>query len=97
MNPTTDVFEKRVAALEGGVAAVATSSGMAAQFLAVITICQKGDNIVSSSNLYGARPAAQRSCPAQLPSRGTGAQSTPAAAIRRHVQRVEGRAPSPRH
>ena len=37
-----------------GVAAVATSSGMAAQFLAVVTICQKGDNIVSSSNLYGA-------------------------------------------
>jgi O-acetylhomoserine/O-acetylserine sulfhydrylase len=53
MNPTTDVFEKRVAALEGGVAAVATSSGMAAQFLAVTTICQKGDNIVSSSNIYG--------------------------------------------
>ena len=67
MNPTTDVFEKRVAALEGGVAAVATSSGMAAQFLAVITICQKGDNIVSSSNLYGARPAAQPSCPAAAP------------------------------
>ena len=53
MNPTTDVFEKRIAALEGGTAAVATSSGMAAQFLAIVTICQKGDNIVSSSNLYG--------------------------------------------
>lgn len=53
MNPTTDVFEKRIAALEGGTAAVATSSGMAAQFLAIVTICQKGDNIISSSNLYG--------------------------------------------
>ncbi len=53
MNPTTDVFEKRVAALEGGVAAVATSSGQAAQFLAITTIAQQGDNIVASSNLYG--------------------------------------------
>lgn len=53
MNPTTDVFEKRIAALEGGVAAVATSSGQAAQFLAVATIAQAGDNIVSTSNLYG--------------------------------------------
>lgn len=53
MNPTTDVFEKRIAALEGGVAAVATSSGQAAQFLAVATIAQAGDNIVATSNLYG--------------------------------------------
>ena len=53
MNPTTDVFEKRVAALEGGVAAVATSSGQAAQFLALSTIAQAGDNIVSTSFLYG--------------------------------------------
>ena len=53
MNPTTDVFEKRVAALEGGVAAVATSSGQAAQFLAIATIAQAGDNIVSTSYLYG--------------------------------------------
>lgn len=53
MNPTTDVFEKRVAALEGGVAAVATSSGQAAQFLAINNIAQAGDNIVSSPNLYG--------------------------------------------
>ena len=53
MNPTTDVFEKRVAALEGGVAAVATSSGHAAQFLALHTILQPGNNIVSSSKLYG--------------------------------------------
>ena len=53
MNPTTDVFEQRIAALEGGVAAVATSSGQAAQFLAITTIAQAGDNIVSSSFLYG--------------------------------------------
>lgn len=53
MNPTNDVFEKRVAALEGGVAAVATSSGQAAQFLAITTIMQNGDNFVSTQNLYG--------------------------------------------
>ena len=53
MNPTTDVFEKRVAALEGGVAALATASGQAAQFLALTTIAESGDNIVSTSFLYG--------------------------------------------
>ena len=53
MNPTTDVFEKRIAALEGGVAALATSSGQAAEFLALTNIAQAGDNIVSSSLLYG--------------------------------------------
>jgi OAH/OAS sulfhydrylase len=53
MNPTTDVFEQRVAALEGGVAAVATSSGQAAQLLAITTIAQAGDEILSSSYLYG--------------------------------------------
>ncbi|MEN7343723.1 MAG: aminotransferase class I/II-fold pyridoxal phosphate-dependent enzyme, partial [Pseudomonadota bacterium] len=53
MNPTTDVFEQRIAALEGGVAAVATSSGQAAQFLAITTLAQAGDNIVSRSSLYG--------------------------------------------
>ena len=53
MNPTTDVFEQRMAALEGGVAALATSSGQAAQFLALQTIAKAGDNIVSSSYLYG--------------------------------------------
>jgi len=53
MNPTTDVFEKRIAALEGGVAALATSSGQAAQFLALQTLAKAGDNIVSSSYLYG--------------------------------------------
>jgi O-acetylhomoserine/O-acetylserine sulfhydrylase len=53
MNPTTDVFEKRIAALEGGVAALATSSGQAAQFIALTNILQQGDNIVSTSYLYG--------------------------------------------
>jgi O-acetylhomoserine/O-acetylserine sulfhydrylase len=53
MNPTTDVFEKRIAALEGGVAALATASGQAAQFLAISNIAQVGDNIVSTSYLYG--------------------------------------------
>ncbi len=53
MNPTTDVFEQRIAALEGGVAAVATSSGQAAQFLALTNILQAGDNFVTSSFLYG--------------------------------------------
>jgi len=52
-NPTTDVFEKRVAALEGGVAALATSSGLAAQFLALNNILQAGDNFVTSPFLYG--------------------------------------------
>lgn len=53
MNPTTAVFEERIAALEGGVAALATASGQAAQFLALSTIAQAGDNIVSTSLLYG--------------------------------------------
>src|SRR5450432_3547429 len=53
MNPTTDVFEQRIAALEGGVAAVATSSGQAAQFLALSNILESGDNFVSTSYLYG--------------------------------------------
>ena len=53
MNPTTDVFERRVAALEGGIAAVATASGQAAQFLALQTLAGAGDNIVSTSYLYG--------------------------------------------
>src|SRR5476651_823810 len=53
MNPTTDVFEKRVAALEGGVAALATASGQAAQFLALNNILQVGDNFVTSPFLYG--------------------------------------------
>jgi O-acetylhomoserine (thiol)-lyase len=53
MNPTVDVLEKRLAALEGGQAALATASGHAAQFLALTTIAQAGDNLVSTPNLYG--------------------------------------------
>ncbi|RXF72268.1 O-acetylhomoserine aminocarboxypropyltransferase/cysteine synthase family protein [Arcticibacter tournemirensis] len=53
MNPTTDVFEKRIAALEGGVAALAVSSGQAAQFIAINNILQAGDNFISTSFLYG--------------------------------------------
>jgi O-acetylhomoserine (thiol)-lyase len=53
MNPTNAVFEERIAALEGGVAALAVSSGQAAQFIAISTIAQRGDNIVSTSLLYG--------------------------------------------
>ncbi len=53
MNPTTDVFEQRIAALEGGVAAVATASGQSAQLLAFATLLQDGDHIVSTSYLYG--------------------------------------------
>lgn len=53
MNPTTDVFEKRIAALEGGVAAVAVGSGQAAQLIALTNILQAGDNFVSTSFLYG--------------------------------------------
>lgn len=52
-NPTVDVLETRLAALEGGLAAVATASGQAAQLLTLTTLCQAGDNIVSSSRLYG--------------------------------------------
>jgi O-acetylhomoserine (thiol)-lyase len=53
MNPTTDVFEQRIAALEGGVAALATSSGQAAQFLAISNILNAGDNFITTSFLYG--------------------------------------------
>src|ERR1700753_891926 len=53
MNPTVDVFEKRIAALEGGIAAVAASSGQSAQFMTIAALAHAGDNIVSTSNLYG--------------------------------------------
>jgi O-acetylhomoserine (thiol)-lyase len=53
MNPTTDVFEKRIAALDGGVGALATASGQAAITLALLNIAQAGDEIVSADNLYG--------------------------------------------
>ena len=53
MNPTTDVFEKRMAALEGGAAALALASGQAAETLAIITLASAGDEIVSTTSLYG--------------------------------------------
>ncbi len=53
MNPTTDVFEKRVAALEGGAAGLATASGQAAETLTIITLAGAGDEIVSTTSLYG--------------------------------------------
>ncbi len=53
MNPTQDVLEKRVAALEGGIAGLALASGMAATTYAIMTICEAGDNVVSASTLYG--------------------------------------------
>jgi O-acetylhomoserine (thiol)-lyase len=53
MNPTTAVFEERVAALEGGIGGLATSSGQAAQFLTITSLLSAGDNVVASSSLYG--------------------------------------------
>src|ERR1700743_630906 len=53
MNPTTDVFEKRIAALEGGVAAVGASSGQAAETLALTTLATAGEQIISTTSLYG--------------------------------------------
>lgn len=53
MNPTTDVFEKRIAALEGGAAALAAASGQAAETLAILTIASAGDEIISTTSLYG--------------------------------------------
>jgi O-acetylhomoserine/O-acetylserine sulfhydrylase len=52
-NPTVGVFEERIAALEGGVAALATASGQAAQFITISTLAHAGDNIIATSNLYG--------------------------------------------
>jgi O-acetylhomoserine (thiol)-lyase len=53
MNPTTDVFERRIAAIEGGTAALAVASGQAAITLALLTITRVGDEIVAANNLYG--------------------------------------------
>src|SRR3989339_2079419 len=53
MNPTTDVLEKRIAAIDGGIGALATASGQAAISLALLNIAQAGDEIVSADNLYG--------------------------------------------
>ena len=53
MNPTVDVLEKRIAALEGGVAALGVASGQSAQFIAIAALAHAGDNIIATSNLYG--------------------------------------------
>src|SRR5882724_5640373 len=53
MNPTTDVLEKRIAALEGGAAGLALASGQAAETLTILTLAQAGDEIVSTTSLYG--------------------------------------------
>lgn len=53
MNPTNDVFEQRLAALEGGIGALATASGQAAETLAIFTLCNAGDEVIASSALYG--------------------------------------------
>ncbi|MBU2056051.1 MAG: PLP-dependent transferase, partial [Proteobacteria bacterium] len=53
MNPTTDVFERRIAALEGGTGALAVASGQAAETFAILNITRLGDEIVSADNLYG--------------------------------------------
>ena len=53
MNPTVDVLEKRVAALEGGLAALTVGSGQAASTFAIMNVCQSGDNFISSTDLYG--------------------------------------------
>ena len=52
-NPTTAAFEERIASLEGGLGGLATASGQAAQLIAVLTLCQEGDEIVAARNLYG--------------------------------------------
>ena len=52
-NPTTAAFEERMASLEGGIGALATASGQAAQLIAILTLCQKGDEVVASQSLYG--------------------------------------------
>ena len=53
MNPTNDVLEKRIAALEGGLACLTVSSGQTASTFAILNVAQSGDNIVSSTDLYG--------------------------------------------
>lgn len=52
-NPTTAAFEERIASLEGGLGGLATASGQAAQLISILTLCQKGDEIVASKSLYG--------------------------------------------
>lgn len=53
MNPTTDAFEQRIATLEGGIGALATASGQSAETMAILSLCQAGDEIIASSALYG--------------------------------------------
>ncbi|MFZ2339124.1 MAG: O-acetylhomoserine aminocarboxypropyltransferase/cysteine synthase [Bacteroidales bacterium] len=73
-NPTTEVFEKRVAALEGGVASLAVSSGHAAQFITLTTLMRAGDNFISSPFLYG---GTYNQFKVTLPGFGIGARFTP--------------------
>ena len=65
INPTNDVFEKRIAAIEGGVAALAVASGQAAISLALLSITQLGDEIVSANNLYGGTPTSFSTTPSR--------------------------------
>ena len=88
MNPTSDVFEKRMAALEGGVAALATASGQAAQFLTLTNIAQAGDNIVSTSLLYG---GTYNQFKVSLPRLGIGVKFVPGDALDDYRKAIDGR------
>ena len=88
MNPTSDVFEKRIAALEGGVAGLATSSGQAAQFLTLTNIAQAGDNIVSTSLLYG---GTYNQFKVSLPRLGIGVKFVPGDALDDYRKAIDGR------
>ncbi|HTT70183.1 MAG TPA: O-acetylhomoserine aminocarboxypropyltransferase/cysteine synthase [Anaeromyxobacteraceae bacterium] len=87
MNPTSDVFEKRMAALEGGVAALATASGQAAQFLTLTNIAQAGDNIVSTSLLYG---GTYNQFKVSLPRLGIGVKFVPGDALDDYRKAIDG-------
>jgi O-acetylhomoserine (thiol)-lyase len=82
MNPTTDVFERRVADLEGGVAAVATASGQSAETLAILNLAQAGESIVASSSLYGGTYALFRHTLPRLGIETRIVENTPEAAAR---------------
>ncbi len=82
MNPTTDVFERRVADLEGGVAAVATASGQSAETLAILNLAQAGDSIVASKSLYGGTYALLRHTLPRLGIEARFVENTPEAAAR---------------
>ena len=85
MNPTTAAFEERMASLEGGVGALATASGLAAQALAVMTLLEAGDEIVASSHLYGGtpQPARHHAGPLRRARRPSSTRATPAPGARR--------------